>query len=86
MSDDVEGRAQFSVVLFYADDTHQYVRRWIDARTAVETAKAYTQGPAALAGIVRRIIITDGGDDTCFAWEWGKGVTYPPDAVTGQPR
>ena len=27
--------------------------------------------------IFDRIIVTDGGDDTVFRWEHGKGITWP---------
>jgi hypothetical protein len=30
-----------------------------------------------VAGIIRRIIITDEDDFTVFEWRYGEGVTYP---------
>jgi len=69
---------EFSVVQFFPDDTHETICAFVDARTAVETAKSYTDRPAALIGIIRRVIITDGGDYTVFEWKFGEGVTYPP--------
>jgi hypothetical protein len=30
--------------------------------------------------MVERVIITDGGDDCCFEWKRGEGVTFPPEA------
>lgn len=70
---------EFSVSQFFAlHDAWEYVARFVDAKTAVETAKEYTDRPAALIGIVCRIIITDGGDFTVFEWKFGEGVTYPP--------
>ena len=50
----------------------------VSAEEAVETARSYTTRPAAVLGIIRRVIITDGGDNTCFEWKNGEGVTYPP--------
>ena len=41
-------------------------------------AKSYTLRPAAQIGIIRKVTIVDGDDSTCFMWEFGKGVTYPP--------
>lgn len=31
-----------------------------------------------MIGIIRKVIITDGGDFINFQWEFGKGITYPP--------
>jgi hypothetical protein len=73
MSNDKE----FSVCIFYPDDTYEYVHRWITAEEAVKAAKSYTERPAALIGIIKRVIITDGDDFTNFEWIFGKGVTYP---------
>jgi hypothetical protein len=73
--DDSEG--EHSVVVFYPDETYEYVRRWIDLETAVNVAAMYSRGVGAQTGIVRKIIITDGGDNTNFVWEFGKGITYP---------
>jgi hypothetical protein len=69
---------EFSVCRFNDDGTYEYVRRGVDAREAVETAKVYTSNPAALLGITKRVIITDGGDCTNFEWRFGEGVVYPP--------
>ena len=48
-------------------------RRWVSPREAVVTAEflAKTNGKT-----FDRIIITDGGDDTVFYWERGKGITW----------
>lgn len=40
--------------------------------------KRLTQGPAAMVGMVSRVIITDGGDIGCFEWKYGEGITFPP--------
>lgn len=69
---------EFSVCQFFEDDTFEYVRRFVDAEEAVDAAKHYTSNVAAKLGIVRRVIITDGGDCTNFEWKFGVGVTYPP--------
>jgi len=70
-------REEFSVCQFFEDGTHEYARRYVSAKEAVETSKMYTESVAAKLGIVRRVIITDGGDFTNFEWQFGKGVTYP---------
>ena len=75
MSEDIH-EGEFSTVQFFADGTHEYVRRWVGAEEAVKAAKHYTESIAAKAGMVTRVIITDGGDFTCFEWTNGKGVTF----------
>lgn len=70
-------RDEFSVCQFFEDETHEYVRRFVGAREAVEAAKHYTSSVGAQVGTTRRVIIPDGGDDTVFEWQFGKGVTFP---------
>lgn len=78
--DDTIGRTsgEFSVAQFFADGSHEYVRRWVSAQEAVEASRHYVTSVAAQEGIVVRVIITDGGDNTNFAWEHGKGIVFPP--------
>jgi hypothetical protein len=68
---------EFSVYQFFPDETWDRTAHFVDAKSAVEEAKRLTTTPMARFGIVRRIIITDGGDFTCFEWQHGKGVTFP---------
>jgi len=51
---------------------------FVEAEAAVRAAKAITDLPTARAGMVQRVIITDGGDCTVFEWRHGAGVTWPP--------
>jgi len=67
---------EYSVCQFFEDGLSEYVRRWVGAQEAVEAAKHYCSSVAARCGITRRVIITDGGDCTCFEWQYGKGVTF----------
>lgn len=77
---------EFSVWQFFPDDTYECVRRNVGPQEAVETAKSYTTRPAAMLGIIRRVIITDGGDAAVFEWKHGEGVTFPPPAQqAGEP-
>jgi hypothetical protein len=68
----------FSVCQYFDDDWHEYVRRYIPAHEAIQIARSYITRPAAIIGIIKRVIITDSGD--CIAWEWqfGEGVVHPP--------
>jgi hypothetical protein len=69
----------FSVALFFPDDSYRYEARWLDAEEAANLARDCTRRPAALAGWIRRVIITDADDFTVFEWKHGEGVTYPND-------
>lgn len=81
---EVRGETEYSVCQFFADGSYEYVARFVGAEEAVNTAKSYTERPAAKIGIIQRVIITDGGDCCCFEWQFGKGVTYPPRGPDGR--
>lgn len=82
--DDLD-RPEFSVCQFFEDDTHEYVRQFVGAKEAVETAHHYCFSVGAKLGTTRRVIITDGDDFTVFEWKFGEGVTYPRDASAKAP-
>ena len=69
---------EFSVVQFFVDDSYEYVRRFVSAEEAVKASKHYTSSVGARLGTTKRVIITDGGDCTCFEWKFGEGVVFPP--------
>jgi hypothetical protein len=71
-------REEFSVWLFFPDDGYHCERALIGAEAAVKLAAECSRRPAAIAGFIRRIIITDGDDFTCFEWIFGEGVVFPP--------
>jgi hypothetical protein len=52
------------------------VCRFVYLGPAMRLAVRLTQTVAAKRGFVERVIITDGGDETCFEWQHGKGVTF----------
>lgn len=68
----------FNVVQFFEDDTYEYVRRGVGAEEAVRAAKHYTESVGARMGLVKKVIITDSGDETNFEWRQGEGVVFPP--------
>ena len=68
---------EFSVWIFFPDGSHMAECRWVDAETAMECARGVIARPAARAGIIQKVIITDRGDYTAFEWQYGKGVTFP---------
>jgi hypothetical protein len=71
---------EFSVYQFFEDESYERVRECVTAQEAVEAFKHYTQNPAATLGIVRRVIIVDGGDFTNMEWRFGEGITFPKKA------
>jgi hypothetical protein len=69
---------EFSVYQFFEDGSYEAVRQHVDGEEAVRAAKHYCRSVAAKVGVVKRVIITDGGDFTNFEWKYGEGVVYPP--------
>lgn len=67
----------FSVFQFFPDETYECVGVHMDAENAVKQAHSYTTRPAAMIGVIRRVIITDADDYCCFEWKYGEGVTFP---------
>lgn len=67
---------EFSVWVYLPDGYHFPVARYIDAALAVRMAKRACDAP----GPAERVIITDGGDECCFEWRRGEGMTFPPRA------
>lgn len=72
---------EFSVCQFFPDGSYEYIKRFIPALEAVETFKDYSNRPAAKIGIIRRLIVTDGGDCINMEWKFKEGYTYPPELV-----
>lgn len=70
--------AEFSVCQFFHDGTYEYVRRGVIAEEAVAAFAHYTDNPASKIGIVKRVIITDGGDMINMEWKYGEGIVFPP--------
>jgi hypothetical protein len=68
---------EFSVHVFFPDETSMLDLDHVDAETAVKAAKRLTESLGARMGTTRRVIITDGGDNACFEWRHGKGVVFP---------
>ena len=53
----------------------------VDEQSAAEAFHHYTRSAGALIGFTVRVIITDGGDDTCAEWIHGEGITFPSECV-----
>jgi hypothetical protein len=75
---------EFSVVQFFEDGTYEYVRRFVSAEEAMTAVKHYTTSVGVKMGLVKRVIITDGGDCCCFDWYADKGIVFPPKETNGK--
>ena len=77
---------EFSVFWWDPTGEHHTEKQFVDAQTAVETSASLIKRPAAQLGMIRRVIITDGGDCTNFEWKYGEGVTFPIEAKGYEPK
>jgi hypothetical protein len=77
MSEEAGLTSEFSVYWWDAEDGYHAELRFVTAKKAMDRAASLAKGPAAMIGVVRRIIITDGGDCTVFDWIHGTGVVWP---------
>lgn len=79
----MSGPDEFSVWVFLSDEWHFAVEQFVDAKRAAEIARRAVQAVELFPDRTnaQRIIITDGGDFTCFEWVRGQGVTFPPEAT-----
>ena len=68
---------EFSV--FWWDPTGTYHKElsFVSAKEATEKAISLAKRPAALIGVIQKVMITDGNDFCVFLWEFGKGVVFP---------
>jgi hypothetical protein len=69
---------EFSVYQFFPDESYDEVLRFVDRETAVKTALQLTMSVGGRIGTTVKVIITDGGDECNFEWQFGKGVVFPP--------
>ena len=70
-------RAEYSVYWWTPEDDQMTESRFILLDLAMHQVKRLTSGPAAQLGMVKRVIITDGGDCIVFEWKQGEGITFP---------
>lgn len=79
-------RNEFSVYQFFTDGTSERVREFVSADEAAKAFVFFTHNVASRLGLTNRVIITDGGDCLCREWTFGKGITFPEQAITPGPR
>jgi hypothetical protein len=68
---------EFSLYWWDAHDGQHEELRFVDAETAVKRSFSLANGPAAKLGMVKKIMITDGGDCCVFEWNNELGVVWP---------
>lgn len=68
---------EFSVYWWDPEGGYYKERDHVSSEEAVKFAIEFSRRPAAIIGMVAKIMITDGGDHAVFVWEYGKGITFP---------
>jgi len=76
----------FNVVQFFEGNLSDYICRGVSPEDAMRTLGDYSRRPAAKIGIIKRLIVTDGGDCTNAEWRFGEGFTFPPELVEAQRK
>lgn len=81
MADSMErdGPHEFSVYWLDPEGTSNPEKRFVTAIEAMRCVADLILRPAAVAGIINRVVITDGGDCIVFEWLHGQGVVWPPE-------
>ncbi len=69
----------FNVCMFFPDESYEYDCRNVTPEQAVERAKSVITSVGGRTGMLRRVIITDLGDNINFEWKFGEGVVFPPE-------
>lgn len=75
----------FSVTQFFPDETYETVRQHVTAEEAMKAFVHYTDCVGSRLGTTRRVIITDGGNCVNMEWQFGKGITFPPQPHCAAP-
>jgi hypothetical protein len=81
-----EDRAEFSVVIFYPDESHQYIERFVKASRAFEVAQRLQTIGVRAPSDVEQVMITDGGDHCVYRWKRDLGRVWPTDDVLDMGR
>jgi hypothetical protein len=76
----------YHVYQFFEDGSYERVREFVPAADAAKAVHHYTQNVAARLGMTVRVIITDMGDQTCFEWKFGQGITFPGSRPPEDPK
>lgn len=68
---------EFSVYVFFPNDTYSRELSFVSAKAAVEHAKRLTETIGARIGTTQQVMITDGEDFCVFLWRYGEGLVHP---------
>jgi len=63
---------EFSVYWWDPEGQQYEEARFTDITTVQSAVSRLTGGPAAKMGIIKRVLVTDGGDCCCFEWKDSK--------------
>jgi hypothetical protein len=76
---------EFSVYWWDRDGGQHEEMRFASVEQVMRAFGRLTMGPASRLGMVKRVIVTDGGDCICAEWKDG-ALTFPPraTAVSGE--
>ena len=77
---------QFAVVTFFEDGKRRYVRRFVSAQEASRAFAHCIRSVEARFAIAMRVIITDRYECILREWQFGKGITFPPENFPKGPR
>ena len=77
---------QFAVLMFFEDGKRRYVRRFVSAQEASRAFEHCIHNVEARFGIQMRVVITDRYDCILREWQFGKGITFPPENFPKGPR
>lgn len=73
----IDNEGEFSVVQWFENGVYEYVRRNVDAETAVPVAIHYMTCIGARIGTTVRVMIEDGGGYCTLEWNRTDGITFP---------
>jgi hypothetical protein len=81
----------FSVCQWFMDGSYDYEVKYVSSEEAVRVAINLARSVGARIGTTTRVIIVDGGDCTCWEWQYPVGVTFPEAtrgdlSVTSKPK
>jgi hypothetical protein len=68
---------QFSVYWWDRDGGQHRELEHVNGERAMKAAERLILGPSSVFKIVIRLIITNGGDNTCFEWTIDGGIIHP---------
>lgn len=75
----MSGDNQFSVCVFYLDGKYEYKLRYDNVVRAFAVVMQHQSN-----SLIKRIIITDGGDRIVFEWWADIGIVWPPITLDDQ--